>query len=91
MFDGKPCRTNYKGIQLQPFEGGTVHGFPANPEEQTLEWKRVLPNNFKDEVKDHDGKIKKTIGVCYKYFPTNCQKKEKSSGILQKQSPGGIL
>ena len=79
MFDGNACRTNYKGTQLQPF--GRVDDFPADPEEQNL-WGRVLPNKLRDKIKDRNGKIKRTIGVCYKLFPSDYPKKKRQGVIL---------
>ena len=82
IFNGEPCRTNYSATKKYPFEGGTVYGFPtSDPSEQEL-WEKSLPKRLSDEGKGPDGKIKKTIGVCYKHFPPDCPKKKQPGGSL---------
>ena len=60
-------------------EGGAVYHFPVEPEEQNL-WEKVLPNKLRDEVKDRDGKIKKTISVYYKHYPLTVRSSKNEAG-----------
>ena len=54
---------------------------PAGSEEKFL-WVRVFLNKLRNEVKDHHGKTKKAIGICYKHFLADCPKKNKRDDIL---------
>ena len=62
-FDRKHSRTNYKGMKLQSFEGWKLYSFPADPQEQN-QLKRVSSNKLKNDLKDCDGNIEKTIDLC---------------------------
>ena len=42
MWNGEACRTNYDGTKTKESEKGSVHGFPASPEQER--WIRSLPN-----------------------------------------------
>ena len=78
IYDGKSCRTNYRGTQKHSFEGGKVYRFPDN---EKRVWESRLPNKLPDSVKDRDGKISKDIGICYKHFTPNCPTKKQRGGI----------
>ena len=41
-----------------------------------------LPNKLPADLKDKNGKIKKTVGVCYKHFPTDCPMKVQRGGCF---------
>ena len=79
IFDGKSCRTNYDATKEHPFEGGTVYGFPSDLNEQER-WERKLPNKLHAKLKNADGTIKKTVGVCFKHFRDDCPTKVQRGG-----------
>ena len=62
-------------MKLQSFEGWKVYSFPADPQEQN-QLKRVSSNKLKNELKDCDGNIEKTIDLCYKHFLLTLQRRK---------------
>ena len=50
-------------MKLQSFEGWKLYSFPADPQEQN-QLKRVSSNKLKNDLKDCDGNIEKTIDLC---------------------------
>ena len=83
IYDGKPCRANYKETKTHKSENEIVFGFPQDLQEQQ-QWKNSLPNVLTCE-------ISKTIGICAKHWPPDCPKRPARGGCLVPTVPPSLF
>ena len=89
MWNGEPCRTNDDQTKNFDAEKGTVYRFPKPPEQDG--WVRSLPNILPSNQYDDKGELSRTLGVCAKHWPLNCENKPIQGGTSQPIEPPSVF